>query len=175
MKKVIFIALILSVVFCFGCGTKEEAPPTYFEFTADEFVSKLEEDWSIDLVQDFVSYDEESGEKIASYKFSTTNDTKMTAMSYSIFYDSITNKVSYISFDVNKDFMGNVKNALTRFYFHIGAVAEIIDPGVNVDGICDNIKAAFDDGEDIFFYESDKYNILVNSSEYSFSASFHSK
>ena len=176
LKKFIIASLATSLVFGAGCGTKEaKEPPKYFEITADELVNELASEWLIELKLDRISNVEGSYEESASYTFRTENDTAKTEMNYHITYDSITNKISYIYINVNKEFMGDVKSALARYYYHTGTIAQIIDANANIDEIRDTISIIASEPGTVSLYKGEKFNILANSTDYSFSASFHSK
>lgn len=174
MKKFFASIVLFSFVFISGCGGAKEAPAACFDFTYTELVDALSENWMIDLELVKTIDDEENKQKIARYTFSTYNDTAETMMHYSVIYDDATNKVSRISFTVDKDFMGDVTNARTRFYYHIDAIAETINPTINKDEIYDKIKESKIEAEEsnAAYYTNDDFVLLASANDTYFDAYF---
>lgn len=180
MKRFIITTLLLSVVFCAGCSTKEEALPTYFEFTADEFVSKLKEDWMIDMNFLQIVDDEENSKKIFVYTsqsdvYNFDGYSIDAMMHYHIYCDDITNKVSGISFSFDKNSMGDISEARARFYYHIYSIAQTIDINVNLDEIdiaLKNVDGIKDGAEGIGHYEHEKFVLNAFSTVTYFDAIF---
>ena len=179
MKKL--LALIMIFVLFFGCGTQEakqekETAETvqYFDFTVSEFEEGMLE-LGVDLLSVTTIDAEESGEKISTYIFSTENDDSETGLHYQVNYNDATKKVSYISFFFGKGFMGDITKALTRYYYHINAIAGIINPNVdedklfesisNIDGLNEGI-----DGSTV--YETENFKLFASCDDKYFNASF---
>lgn len=178
MKKIILLALMVPVVFCAGCSPRKEAPPEtpekteYFDFTVEEFVEELSSDYLIRLkpLQSFT--DEETSSTYAVYTYSTEDDTSYTKMFYYITYDNTTEKVSRINFSVDKSFMGDIKYALARYYYHTDAVVKIIDPSADVEKIWDSISFSTDETGSTSMYKGKNFTLLATNTESNFDSSF---
>lgn len=162
MKKILTVALLVSAVFFTGCAKEaatetngattetealtrkvptetKENTPEYFNITHMEFTEALADKYLIDL-DFFKTVDGDTGEKITSYTFMTENDTAETMMHYQVTYDETTDNIYTILFMVDKDFMGNLENAYTRFFYHVAAVSSVIAPTVDTDKVYDSLK-----------------------------------
>lgn len=171
MKKLLCVMSLAVVVLFAACGTSEKDPVLFFDFTKTELVSGLS-DWGIALTPLFTLDDEESGGKIATYTFSTENDTTDTAMQYQVHYDETTEKVSYIYFSFDKSFMGEISSARTRFKYHISAISQIINPSADIDEIYAKISNANGDSGGLSVYQSEEFSLFASCTDTYFTASF---
>lgn len=176
MKKGLIITMLLISVLLMGCNTKgeiakKEEEKLYFNFSHTEIVSNLEE-YLIDFSNLGVADGEVKAEKIATYTSITdvfnTDKNNIDAMIHYIFaYDDATNKVSYISFFMDR----NEIKAAERYLYHIAALAEYIEPNINTDDIFTAIEKGFNK-YDSAIYESKGFALNVSRSEEYFNASF---
>ena len=177
MKKSFIATILIAAVSLTGCATKkeEEKVTEYFDFTATEFVDYLAEEWLIDLVPITTIDDAEGQGKISTFTFSTENDSIDTMMHYMISYDDITKKISYISFNFDKSFMDDLSNARTRFRYHIGCIAEFIEPGIDAETVFDaisNVNGINEDADGMATYKGKDFSLLAYCLDTSFNASF---
>ena len=149
---------------------KEESV-VFFDFTKTEFVSGLS-DWGITLTPFADLNDEENNGKIATYTFSTENDTLDTMMHYQVHYNEDTERVSYISFSFDKNFMGELSSARTRFRYHISTIAQIITPSADIDEIYEKISTVTGDGAGMSVYQTEEFSLFASCTDTYFSASF---
>lgn len=174
MKRIVLLVMVILTVSLTGCGTKAEgAKSACFDFTVTELFDYLE-GCGINADNPMV-IDMEDGSKLASFYYMTDNDTTESQMHYSIVYDSETDCVYSISFFFGKDFMGDLTSAITRYYYHIYAIAEQIEPAIDVETISDTIQETmrltdWQDGSVI--YESDTFCLFASCSEDYFDAYF---
>lgn len=179
MKRFLTSLILISVVSFSGCSSdvstnnaKEETTIEYFDFTNKELVNELETSWLIDLDLFSVVDDEDGKSKIASYTFATENDID-TMMHYQVSYDDITEKVSHIYFFFDKDFMGDITSAYTYFFYHIGAISEIIDPDIDIDEVYNEISNVNgNEANSVELYKNEEFCLIASCDNTRFSASF---
>lgn len=150
MKKKLVFTFLATVIILTGCSSKEATTPAEketFDFTVSEFTKTLENVYDIDLSPMTTIDAEEKGTKIASYTCDTGTDSAK-LIHYMVHYNEATDNVSYISFFFDKN-IGDVEKALTLYYTHVGAIAGIIEPTVNIGEIISEIGALLGDDEDI--------------------------
>lgn len=167
-KSFIVIFLILTVLFT-GCRTKQIDSATSegkekecFDITKAEFVNALD-DYGINLKLS-TDFDNENGTKSSAY---TTNDSLENMKNYSITYDAITNKVSYVSFFFDKGSEENTENALVDFYYHIAAISEVIEPNIDINKVFESIKNIYN------FTEETEEFAIYNGKNFSLSAGYN--
>ena len=174
MKKLLitFMAMVMMISVA-GCSTQTPTQEQKaFDITINELVDRLDAECMIDLTPVTVIEDKD-GSKIATYTFSTENDSIDTSMHYQIDYDDTTKKVSYINFFFSKNFMGDVTNAHTRYLYHISAIAEILSPDINIDALYDEINTVNGTNENSSeISENDTFTLFAYCSEEYFNASF---
>jgi hypothetical protein len=136
MKKRFIITMLLVALVLTGCSSKGEDKKERFDATVTELVETLNSKYVIGLTPVMVIDAEEKGTKIASYTCPIGNSKNI---HYMVHYDETTDNVSYISFFFDKN-IGDIKKALTYYYIHIGAIAEIIEPTVDIGAIYDEIS-----------------------------------
>ena len=172
MKKGFIITMLLAAIVLTGCGSKgeiktEEAKTEYFDFTATEIVSSLEEEFLIDFTPITVVDSYKETEKILSYTSETDifnrDEYNIKAnIHYQFTCDDITNKVSSISFFIDK----NSIKAAERFFLHLFSIASCIDPNTNTDDVGNAIEKGFDENDcalyrgenfELYAYQNDKY------------------
>lgn len=169
MKKVLSVALLVASVLLSGCSTKVEPEQNnekeYFDFSTSEFIGNLDE-WVIGLTP-MGGFDSEDGtEKIASYTssndaFTTDIENDYSFIHYSIVSDAATNKVSSISFFLDRKSV----NADVSLFYHLSCIAEIIDENEELDNIAEDIVN--DDRELEGIYEGERLKVFAfNSDEY---------
>lgn len=174
MKKILIIFMaIIMVLNIIGCRTANTIPEQKtFNITLNELVERLNSESMIDLTN-FSVIDDKDGSKIATYTFSTENDYADTLVHYQIDYDDTTKKIYHINFFFSKNFMGDITNARTRYFYHIAAIAETLNPNVNIDDLYDKISTVNGINESSSeTYENDVFNLLAYCHDEYFSASF---
>lgn len=175
MKRVILLIVVVLAVSLTGCSTKaEETKTACFDFTVTELLDYFESECGIYAESPRV-IDMEDGSKLVSFTFMTINDTADTKMHYSITYDGETDCVYSISFFFGKDFMEDLTSAITRYYYHIYAISEKIESGIDTDTISDTIQETMrltDWKEGFAIYESDTFCLFASCSEDYFDAYF---
>jgi hypothetical protein len=177
MKRFLTCALLISTISFSGCGAevsgrtiKEEKTIEYFDFTVNEFVNELSSSYLIDLDL-FKTIDDET-EKISSYTYMVDNDID-NMMHYQVSYDDTTEKVSHIIFSFNKDFMGDITSAYTYFFYHIGAISEIIDPDIDIDEVYNEISNVNgNEANSVELYENEEMCLIASCNDTQFTASF---
>lgn len=175
MKKVFAILLAFVLIFSLcSCGEKSQAkeePTAYFPFTVSWFTNVFENEYGINLTP-IRTIDTDDGGKISTYTCNT--EIEYNYVHYSVSHDAATNKVSFISFDFDKskrDMTGN----LTLYYIHIGVIAEIINPAVDLDALYEaiiNVNGENEGADEMAIYQTDEFNILATCYGDYFSASF---
>ena len=165
MKKGFIITMLLAAIVLTGCGLKgeiktEEAKTEYFDFTATEIVNSLEE-WLIDFTPFNVVEADEKTEKIVSYTSKTDVFNKdeydiKANIHYQFTCDDITNKVSSISFFIDK----NSAKAAERYLYHIFSIASCIDPNTNTDDISNAIEKGFNEN-DYAIYRGENFELYA--------------
>lgn len=162
MKKVLLVALLVASVLLSGCSTKvepeQESETAYFNFTASELICNLEE-WMIDFLPMGVFDSEDGTEKISAYTSSndvfTTEEKDYANIHYSIVYDDTTNKVSSISFFLDR----NSVSAAERLFYHLVCIAKTIDENEELDNITAEIIN--DDKELEGIYEGERLKVCA--------------
>lgn len=174
MKKGLIISMLIATVVFTGCSSKGKVKADkteHFDFTAKEIVSNLEE-YLIEFTAFGVVDNEEKTEKIATYSsitdiFNTDKNNLDAMIHYQFVYDYTTDKVSYISFFLDR----NSTKATERYLYHIDAIAEVIDPNVDTDDISTTMEKGFNE-YDFAIYKGKNFELNVSRSEEYFSASF---
>lgn len=168
-KKMIAAVLATSfVVLVAGCGAKKEAPLEYFDFTVSEITKELTESSLIGLTPIAVVDDEDKNTKIATYTsqsdvFNFTGYDSEAMIHYRFTYDAITNKVASVSFFFDTAYSKDLESVRSRFLYHIGAIANIIDPAIDVTDVYNTVKVVNNNNErtdDIGHYEAE--NFILN-------------
>ena len=116
----------------------EEHETECFDVTVTEFADTLEYVCGANLLPIADIDAKERGTKIATYTCSTGNDGEK-LIHYMVHYDETTENVSYISFFFEKN-IADIEKTLTLYYTHIGAIAKIIEPTVDIGAIYDEIS-----------------------------------
>lgn len=176
MKKRLIATLLFLAVVLTGCSTKgedktEDAKTNCFDFTATEIVNSLEE-WLIEFTPIAVVDNEENSEKIVTYTsqndvFTTDTEAEYDLMHYHFTCDDITNKVSRISFYIDRD----SSVATKRYLYHIYSIASCIDPSTNTDDITNTIESGFKE-YDFAIYEGESFELNASRSDNYFNVSF---
>jgi hypothetical protein len=176
MKKRFIATILIAAVSLTGCATKgedktEEVKTECFNFTSTEIVSNLEE-LLIEFTPITVVDNEEKREKIATYAsqddvFTTDNETEYGMIHYQFTYDDLTDKVSTISFHIDR----NSPAAARRYLYHIYSIASCIDPNANDDDISNAIESGFKE-YDFAIYEGENFKLNAFRSDNYFDASF---
>ena len=175
MKKFLLLTLMIPVVFCAGCTTKEETPPEtpetpetleYFDFTVEEFVDDLAK-FSIDL-----KVIPETEGKLTDYALYTSETDKN--INYIIRFDSVTKKVYQIFCGVAKPSTDEAYNALERYYYNVLVVAQTIDSDVYKEDILAPILSTevSDETESTSSYSGENFHFITKNSEQSFNGLF---
>lgn len=173
MKKFVLLTLMIPVVFCAGCTTKEETPPEtpetpetletleYFDFTVEEFVDDLEE-FSVDLK--FI----EEQDAFSTYSAKVEGYTPEATTFYFIHFDSVTKKVSKVSISVSKTSIDDIYDVLEQYYYNVGAVAGTIDIYEDTAEILGSISWVTDENETYSSYLGEKFHFFAMNGEQTF-------
>jgi hypothetical protein len=175
MKKIFILLFAVMLVFN-GCSSEGETkttetikpietPTNYSGITVTDFATKLNDEYGIKLDLVF-STDNEDGTKTTSYSASDN--------SIYVDYDNITGNVLSVSFlgsNIDNDDMLSV---LTEYLVYTGAIAETIDPNIDIDALYDLISNGFSDSEFVNF-EGEQFKITIHYSEMLYTATFTNK
>jgi hypothetical protein len=176
MKKKLVFTLLATAIILTGCSSKEATTPTEketFDFTVTEFVDTFDDVYNIDLTSMTTIDAEEKGTKIASYTCDVASESGK-LLHYMVHYNEATKNVSYISFFFDKT-IGDMEEALTLYYTHIGAIAEIIEPTINVGEIFSEISNVngINEGTDGWAtYEAEEFYMSAHCDDTYFDAYF---
>lgn len=171
MKKRFIATILTAAVALAGCSTKGEDKTECFDFTSTEIVSSLR-DCVIDFTPIAVVDNEENAEKFVTYTsqndvFTTETDAEYAMIHYQITCDDITDKVSRISFDIDR----NSPEAASRYLYHLLSIASCIDPNADDDDITSAIKSGFKE-YDFAIYEGESFVLNASRSDNYFNAFF---
>ena len=170
MKKGFIITLLLTAIVLTGCSSKgeiktEEAKTEYFDFSPTEIVSRLEEEFLIDFTPFNVVDSYKETETIVSYTSKTDifnrDEYDINAnIHYQFTCDDITNKVSSISFLIDK----NSAKALERYFLHMLSIATCIDTNTNIDDISNAIEKGFNEN-DYAIYRGENFELYATQND----------
>lgn len=177
MKKLFIITLLLTAVFLNGCSAERKAEKTEankvecFDLKFTDFIDAVES-CLIDLTPMGDFENEDKTARIATFTSATdvfqTVGTGDALIHYQITYDDETEKVSYISFFIDKD----TTNARARYLYHMCSIAKIIDESINTDDISDAISTGLHE-EKIAVYTWEKFKLFASCSDKYLSVSFN--
>lgn len=156
-------------------GNTEEEQTTYFDFTVTEFVDTLWDEGFIHLSYfDTVPLDD--GSVVNTYTNGNTSDSSAPMVHYLITYDKQTEKVSHISFFLNKDFETDASSsALVHYLLHVDAVSRTIESDIDTATLFDEIVQGFSENEldsNTVFCEREKFTIIALENDSYYDASF---
>lgn len=171
MKQRFIIMLLVSFVLFTGCGSKsegeklEENTISYFDFTVSDFVDTLSEEYFTHLT--FVTaVTKDDGTKTNTYTNGTPGDNSAPMVHYLVSYDKTTEKVTHISFFLNKEFETDISDlVLTHYFLHVGAVASAIEPNIDSGALMDEIADGFTENE-FAVCNREKFSLHAFSGEY---------
>lgn len=174
MKKRFIATILIAAVSLTGCATKGEKEAKYFDFTASEFVEAMSDNFLLSLDYFTTIEDEENSSEMSTYLWHA-DDNIDNSFHYQIEYNDTTEKVSHISFFFDKSFKGDLEDARIYYLLHIGAIAEIIEPGIDTEVIFDaisNVNGINEDADGMATYKGKDFSLLAYCLDTSFNASF---
>lgn len=178
MKKSFIIMLLVSAIIITGCGTKnegvkEETKTEYFDFTVTDFVDTLSEEYFTHLTL-ISTVPVDDGIKINSYTCGTLGYSPL--VHYQISYDEKTEKVTHISFFLDKDFETDLSDLVLAHYFiHVQTVSSVIEPDIDNEALLDEIVTGFAEKKlntSAALCERKKFTLYAFNSDSYFDASF---
>lgn len=172
MKKIFALVLACLFVLVSGCAEGEDLPVVYFDCTEQEIVDALSEDHFITLEQISNIDNTKTGDKIAAFSFYSEPGNYDTYMHYQIGYSAETGNASTINFFFDKNFMGNIDHAWTRFNYHIGAISTILDPTINTVELYEIIDSGIDENGHSM-YIGDTFALFATLNDKYFDAAFY--
>ncbi len=166
VRKLLVLLLAGVILVVCGCDSGKDATKKVFDFTKTELLAYFNEEFGIVLQPIDVVTDSDGWENFASYIFQTQNDTLETMMHYHISYDKDTEKVSVVSFFFSQNFMGDITSARTRLYYHLDAIARLINPNANME----ELYGAIEKGNPV--YTTDDFTVIYSDSSEKFTVTF---
>ena len=165
MKKRFIATILIAAVTLTGCATKENTE--LFDFTVTELVDTMSDEFLLSLEHSTTIDDAENDTKISAYRW-WTDENKGNAFQYQISYDDAEEKVSHISFFFDK----SIKDARIYYLLHIGAIAEIIEPGIDTEAVFDAISDVNGIENATEIYTGESFYLFASCSDTYFDASF---
>lgn len=156
-------------------GNTEEEQPTYFEFTVTEFVDTLGDEYFTHLTY-IATVPLDDGSIVNTYTHGSPSDSSAPMVHYQITYDETTEKVSHVSFFLDKNFKTDISNlALTHYFIHVGIVSSVIEPDIDAEALMDEIAKGFTENElnvKMAFCDREKFTIIALENDSYYDASF---
>lgn len=165
MKKRFIATILIAAVSITGCATKKNAER--FGITATELVETMSDEFLLNLEHSDTIDDTENDTKISVYSW-RTYENQDKPFYYQISYDDTSEKVSHISFFFNK----SIEDARIYYLLHIGAIAEILQPGIDTEAVFDAISNVNDNADVTEMYEGENFNLFASCGDVYFNASF---